>query len=526
LLGDFLAHGKFSGLEKNKAFLTVLAASLDRSPAVREAAVRLFQVRSDSHNPLPDVADDLLRRWADDPNEAVRFHLAYCLGQGDYNRMTEALAEILRKGAGNRWTRAVVLSGLHDRFNAFAEKWFGTGSTELPDKPSEPLGFNDSPAMVELARDMGRVYGAHYHEAGPAIWRHALAEKALGSAWQSALLAGASVGIRESGSIPFEKAPLLAAAAQLEKGTETKNASAELGKIAAKAGEIAANETAEPIRRSAALQLLAELPTGDTLRTMVQLMQPSQPKDIQIAAARGVAQNLEPRLAKQISSKETWSALMPASRELLLNALASKRDLAPILVSAIESGSIPAWNLNPNRKRAVLEKLQGEARTRAEALFGTTGGEDRLKALEENKRVLQLPASGRNGEAVFMRVCGACHQHGGKGAGVGPDLTGVKNQPVEALLYHILVPDAEIYPGYQNYEVETKDGVSHSGLLAEENESFITLKRALDETEQIPRNRISSMRATASSLMPNELEKTMTPQELADLIAFLKGSAK
>ena len=41
-------------------------------------------------------------------------------------------------------------------------------------------------------------------------------------------------------------------------------------------------------------------------------------------------------------------------------------------------------------------------------------------------------------------------------------------------------------------------------------------------TKTIPRKTIKSIRASANSLMPDQLEKTMTQQELADLLAFLK----
>jgi putative heme-binding domain-containing protein len=63
-----------------------------------------------------------------------------------------------------------------------------------------------------------------------------------------------------------------------------------------------------------------------------------------------------------------------------------------------------------------------------------------------------------------------------------------------------------------------------NGLLVEENEAAITLVRALGEKQRIERDAIGRVWASASSLMPAELEKAMTPQELADLIAFLKSN--
>jgi len=49
------------------------------------------------------------------------------------------------------------------------------------------------------------------------------------------------------------------------------------------------------------------------------------------------------------------------------------------------------------------------------------------------------------------------------------------------------------------------------------------LRMAQGLDQQIPRSNIASMLTSRLSLMPQELEKAMTKQEMADLLAFLKG---
>ena len=44
--------------------------------------------------------------------------------------------------------------------------------------------------------------------------------------------------------------------------------------------------------------------------------------------------------------------------------------------------------------------------------------------------------------------------------------------------------------------------------------------------QKIPRADIASMLTSRLSLMPQELEKSMTQQEMADLLAYLKGEAR
>ena len=106
---------------------------------------------------------------------------------------------------------------------------------------------------------------------------------------------------------------------------------------------------------------------------------------------------------------------------------------------------------------------------------------------------------------------------------MGPDLFGMRDQAKETILLHIIVPEYEIMPGFVNYLIETKDGRSLSGIIAAESPQAITLRKALNEEETIGRSNIVSIASTGLSLMPQELEKNMTRQELADLLAYLKG---
>jgi len=62
-----------------------------------------------------------------------------------------------------------------------------------------------------------------------------------------------------------------------------------------------------------------------------------------------------------------------------------------------------------------------------------------------------------------------------------------------------------------------------SGLIAAETPSIITLRMAQGQEENLPREKIVSISATGLSLMPQEIEKNLSRQDLADLLAYLKG---
>ena len=86
----------------------------------------------------------------------------------------------------------------------------------------------------------------------------------------------------------------------------------------------------------------------------------------------------------------------------------------------------------------------------------------------------------------------------------------------------VLNPSDAIEPRFVNYVVTTKDGRILDGILANETPGSITLRNA-DADETILRKNIAQIRASRLSLMPDGLEKNVSKQALADLIAYLRG---
>jgi putative heme-binding domain-containing protein len=162
-------------------------------------------------------------------------------------------------------------------------------------------------------------------------------------------------------------------------------------------------------------------------------------------------------------------------------------------------------------------------RTRAEKLFKQTAPGERMKIYEESKSALTLKPVASNGREVFKRLCANCHRFEREGVAVGPDIFDIRNQPKESILLHIVVPEHEIAPNYTAYVIETKDGRTLTGLIVSDTATSVTLRQALALEETVLRSNIASMTASSVSLMPQELEKGMSRQELADLLAYLKG---
>ena len=84
-------------------------------------------------------------------------------------------------------------------------------------------------------------------------------------------------------------------------------------------------------------------------------------------------------------------------------------------------------------------------------------------------------------------------------------------------------PSYAIEPRFVNYIITTTDGRMHDGIISNETTWAITLRGGSEEDETLLRTNISEMRASSVSLMPEDLEKSLSRQEIADVISYLQG---
>jgi putative heme-binding domain-containing protein len=125
------------------------------------------------------------------------------------------------------------------------------------------------------------------------------------------------------------------------------------------------------------------------------------------------------------------------------------------------------------------------------------------------------------GQAVFNKLCAQCHKIHGQGQDLGPDLTANGRNDFDQLLSNVFDPSLVIGPGYQATTVATTDGRVLTGLLAEDGRDRVVLKLQGGKLETIPREQVDAMKTPEVSLMPEDVEKQLAPQEIADLFAFL-----
>ncbi len=91
------------------------------------------------------------------------------------------------------------------------------------------------------------------------------------------------------------------------------------------------------------------------------------------------------------------------------------------------------------------------------------------------------------------------------------------------LLESILFPSASFVRSFEPVIVSTKDQKTYSGIPKKDAPDEMILILAADKEVHIPRDDIDEIRPGKVSIMPDGLDKQLNPQELADLIAFLRA---
>jgi putative heme-binding domain-containing protein len=182
---------------------------------------------------------------------------------------------------------------------------------------------------------------------------------------------------------------------------------------------------------------------------------------------------------------------------------------------------------------AVVNKLIGRygAKVAAQAapLLARieAAGKEKTARLET---VLALVPQGdvRRGQQIFQSTkaaCSACHAVGYAGGRIGPDLTRIGAiRDERALLESVLFPSATFVQSFEPVVIETKSGLVHSGVVKNETREEIELILDAQKTIRIPLGEIEKRLAGTVSIMPTGLDQQLTPQELADLILFLKNA--
>ncbi len=487
------ALGILGGLDEEIVF----QAMESKVPEVREVGARLCEPFSSSSGKLARLS-----RLSGDDYARVRFQCALALGGVSGELAVACLSQIAARDADDRWCRAAALGSAGGREGELLERLLRDPDLTRP-------GF------LLLLAELGKMVGGRARDADLAEALKKLLEMsaAADGSCRIALLNGFAASARGRG-----KGSGLA-------GLADAAGSARLGAMLEQAMAQAAEVKETMPRRLAAVAFLAHACPEKVLPALLAILDSKEPAELRLEAVKALGELKSAAIAGELLAPERWKAYPPPLRNAALAAVLSHEGQVPGLLQAVEDGTVPAGAVEAARRDQLIHHQNESIRRRAEKLFKQSGSGDRMKVYEEYKPVLALKPAPANGREVFMRLCAQCHRLDREGVPVGPDLFDIRNRPKESILLHLLIPEYELLPGFTGYLVETRDGRSLTGIISSETPASITLRQAQGVEETILRRNIASLVSSNLSLMPQELEKSMTRQELADLLAYLKGES-
>jgi putative membrane-bound dehydrogenase-like protein len=443
----------------------------------------------------------------------------------------QKLAAIFLNSLGSDWMRRAVLSSTESpraaAFVAFAVN---------------AIASKNSPTDLSLyrvgIRELYEVVGAGKAASEMLIFlpwlppsANAGSSEVIGA--QMAVLSGLGRGLARRDSSIFESLALMADRAKRQSnGDETKKletARQYVSRIFADAARLAADSEVASDLRTEAIGLLQVGRFDEASPVLLNLMKADPSQEVRLLALETLASfgtkstegNIEPPVGPMLL--DGFSSQTPAFRRRVLQAMLKNSARINQLLSEVETKRVAVSELDPATVQVLTNHKDEAIRERSRKLLAAAIPADRKQVLEKYQPALALAADAKAGRAVFEKNCATCHKIGDLGVNVAPEISDSRTKTPAQLLTDILNPNQAIDNNYVSYAVVTKDGKTELGIIATETATSITLKQPEGKTVLILRQEIDELRSSGVSLMPDGLEKNISVQQMADLIAFIKN---
>ena len=182
--------------------------------------------------------------------------------------------------------------------------------------------------------------------------------------------------------------------------------------------------------------------------------------------------------------------------------------------------------ISPERLKETTRNYPAKVQSAAAELIQRAAPNDSDRAARIDALVkAAASADPARGEEVFFSqraACSACHRLANRGEKIGPELAKIGEiRAPRDLAEAILFPSASLARGFESFGVVTKAGQVHTGLVSRETAAAVFLKTTDRAEIRVARDEIDQMVPNPTSIMPQGLDKTLSPAELADMVAYL-----
>ncbi len=280
-----------------------------------------------------------------------------------------------------------------------------------------------------------------------------------------------------------------------------------------------------------AIFALGALPDKQSVETLTQVLQGNNNLVQDSANALAMLGQTKGKIAGYPEAMETLFSVFNdqkseiSKRILVAGALAGTRNGSDfLLLKAKDSGSD---GIMQEVGRLLRNSPYQDLRNKAMIAYPAPGKLDPKKlpassllALKKGDvvRGKNLMAASNNSQLQCIK----CHSVQGTGGAIGPDLSMIGKKATKENLYDSLInPNKAIADQYLTWIIETKKGQVLTGLVVAENSDYVVLRDGNGKDYRIDKKDVDSKTKGPNSLMPADLIKGMTEQELIDVVEYL-----
>ncbi|GAC1464018.1 MAG: hypothetical protein NVSMB9_02200 [Isosphaeraceae bacterium] len=198
---------------------------------------------------------------------------------------------------------------------------------------------------------------------------------------------------------------------------------------------------------------------------------------------------------------------------------------AEALLEAVSAGKASARLLQENRvagplANAGIPNLGERLQT---LLKGLPPADEKLNALITSLRedFVRSREDAVAGAKVFETNCAVCHQIGGKGSKVGPQLDGIGVRGLDRVLEDVVNPSRNVDQAFRATSLGLKDGRVVSGLFLREEGEILIVADAQGKEVCVPRDSVEERSISPLSPMPPNFADQIPRKDFLRLIAYL-----
>ena len=475
----------------------------EESARVVQYALDIVRTRWDSSPNLRKSVYELSSA-ASKMDDELALHLVLLLGIDESKDATQTIVKSARNRVQNPWLQRALQLALPIHQRAII--------VDLSDRLLQPVSSNSGTpddAQIAITRFISMLLKKSSEP---------LIDMELISDWVQRA--------SQDSSHPFTLLPLVAAWLE-NQDAKSISLPSSVRSWVERADTIVSNDSLPIEQRAAAVHLLRwGEPAPVRIESWIACLAANMPPAVQEVAFDRLLQESNDEVLDQVL--ERWRGLGPSMRLRISSSLLQLPKWTLRLLNAIESGKIRASDIDASSVQSMLNTWDRDVQTRAVKIFGSSEIRDRSKVVESYIKAVSeskpssVSSDVEEGRKWYQQHCAVCHLSKDDLPALGPNLSSLSDLSLRNLMIGILDPNRAVDGKYKQYLLRTGDDATLAGVIVQESSSSVTLATADGKRHILERTSIAEMKDQGISLMPEGMERQLTPDAMRQLVVYLQ----